>query len=359
LGLTGYFINHLMEWSAMLSLVIICSTFKMLLPVKVATAIKSHRYFWLYVGLYMTWRSPVTMLRVCVVTLLWIPALSALVNLLWAFGINILFWFPNHWVRALLYGPRLLRHKLIMVYLHARLLRYHPVSRWLAVPWYPNCPPSTRAEARNRICSQRPKTSKHKHRILPPGQAPPTRAVPFGLRAKLTLIVYVFLMGSVVGMTLAPGSSEVPPHAGITSATVPVMRTTAPVYLRQALIEPLGFMLADHARSRHAAQSRACNSSFSPEGPDQGHGTQHYEKDAVNGWTFGMHPEMQVGHRERMQQVLLGHRGTFAYSMKDLTGYTGAHPPLSLKMSHDRPIISPARRYSQLEKNITYGHQGG
>jgi hypothetical protein len=62
---------------------------------------------------------------------------------------------------------------------------------------------------------------------------------------------------------------------------------------------------------------------------------------------------MDAGHRERMQEVLLSHRGTFAFCMKDLTGYTGAHPPLSLKMSHDRPIISPARRYSQLEKDIT------
>jgi hypothetical protein len=129
LGLTGYFINHLMEWSAMLSLLIICSTFKMLLPVKVATAIKSHRYFWLYAGLYMAWRSPVTMLRVCIVTMLWIPALSALVNLFWACGFRFLLWFPDRWVLALLYAPRLLRHKLIMAYLHARLLRYHPVSR--------------------------------------------------------------------------------------------------------------------------------------------------------------------------------------------------------------------------------------
>jgi hypothetical protein len=77
-----------------------------------------------------------------------------------------------------------------------------------------------------------------------------------------------------------------------------------------------------------------------------------YDKDPVNGWSFGYHPDCTPAQRQRLQDVLLAHKGQFAYSMNDLTGYTGSHPPFRINLTDDLPTISAQRRYSPAEVEI-------
>lgn len=78
--------------------------------------------------------------------------------------------------------------------------------------------------------------------------------------------------------------------------------------------------------------------------------TSKYWKDPENQWIIGDHPGFSTFQREQLQQLLLDNRSSFAYSMSDLTGYTGAKFIIELK--HDRPIVQRPRHHSPLELAI-------
>ena len=98
--------------------------------------------------------------------------------------------------------------------------------------------------------------------------------------------------------------------------------------------------------------SFACVTPFTPEGADQANPKVQVQKDPEHGWCFGMHPDMTASDQQAMQDVLLEHKAQFAYSMNDLTGYTGQHPPFRINLTDDLPTISAQRRYSPAEVAI-------
>jgi hypothetical protein len=61
---------------------------------------------------------------------------------------------------------------------------------------------------------------------------------------------------------------------------------------------------------------------------------------------------MTPAQKEQLKQMLLEERGAFAYDLKDLVGYSGDLGPAVLHMKHDKPIWSPERNYSPLERQV-------
>ena len=98
--------------------------------------------------------------------------------------------------------------------------------------------------------------------------------------------------------------------------------------------------------------SFACMDPFTPEGPDQDNPSTQYQKDPDHGWVFGMHPNMTSVHQQQLQELLVRNKGQFAYSMNDLTGYIGQHPPFTIELTDDKPTISAHRKYSPAEVAI-------
>jgi len=77
---------------------------------------------------------------------------------------------------------------------------------------------------------------------------------------------------------------------------------------------------------------------------------ESYTQDPEHKWSYGNHPEASSEEMEQLKQMLVSNKQSFSYSMQDLPGYTGE--PVSVELVDDKPIISPPRRYSQLEKQI-------
>ena len=75
-----------------------------------------------------------------------------------------------------------------------------------------------------------------------------------------------------------------------------------------------------------------------------------YVKDAEGGWTWGHHSELTPELQAKLEHAVRSRKHAFAYSMKELPGYTGDMGPFSIELVHDKPIFARPRRYSPLEK---------
>lgn len=75
-----------------------------------------------------------------------------------------------------------------------------------------------------------------------------------------------------------------------------------------------------------------------------------YTPDPDHKWSYGQHPDMNPNQLQQLKDMLVRNKAAFAYSMQELPGYTGT--PVSVKLVHDRPIISKPRQYSRLENEI-------
>ena len=87
-----------------------------------------------------------------------------------------------------------------------------------------------------------------------------------------------------------------------------------------------------------------------PEGQQFSANKDSYEADPEHKWSYGQHPLMSPEQKQRLKKMLLRNKDAFAYSMKELPGYQGE--PVSVKLVHDRPIVSKPRQYSKLEGDI-------
>jgi len=79
---------------------------------------------------------------------------------------------------------------------------------------------------------------------------------------------------------------------------------------------------------------------------------EDYERDPKHGWVFGRAPGMTEECRDKLKAVVLEHKDASAFSMGELPGYCGDMPPFSIRLSHDRPIWTPERKHSVLEKEV-------
>jgi len=77
-----------------------------------------------------------------------------------------------------------------------------------------------------------------------------------------------------------------------------------------------------------------------------------FEKDPVHGWTWGCHPDLTPTQSQALRDLVASHKSCFAYSMKDITGYTGKAGPFRITLTTDQPIFCKPRRYSLLEQQI-------
>ena len=87
-----------------------------------------------------------------------------------------------------------------------------------------------------------------------------------------------------------------------------------------------------------------------PDGKQTSQLKEAYVKDEQHGWSYCQHPEAAAAQLDRFRQMLAGQKAAFAYSMAELPGYTGGK--VRIELVHDKPIITPWRRYSRLEEAI-------
>jgi RNase H-like domain found in reverse transcriptase/Reverse transcriptase (RNA-dependent DNA polymerase)/Integrase zinc binding domain/PHD-finger/Integrase core domain len=78
-----------------------------------------------------------------------------------------------------------------------------------------------------------------------------------------------------------------------------------------------------------------------------------YVKDPEGKYIWGGHPDMSADEWDDLKKVVRDRRGAFAYSMQDLTGYTGVAGPYTIKLKDgvDR-VFRPPRRYSHVETQV-------
>ena len=74
--------------------------------------------------------------------------------------------------------------------------------------------------------------------------------------------------------------------------------------------------------------------------------------DEEHGWAYGMHPGITPEQQRRLEEVLVNNKKSFAYSNAELPGYSGDMGPYRIELDTDKPIYTPARRYSVLERDI-------
>jgi len=77
-----------------------------------------------------------------------------------------------------------------------------------------------------------------------------------------------------------------------------------------------------------------------------------YETDPVNGWVWGNGAEFTPELQLELRAMLVRNKKAFAYSLLDLPGYSGSCGDYTIPLTHDRPILSGARRPSAVEKAI-------
>jgi len=77
-----------------------------------------------------------------------------------------------------------------------------------------------------------------------------------------------------------------------------------------------------------------------------------YERDQDGGWIWGNHPAYTDDEQQELRETVKSLKHTFAYSLRDMPGYSGPLGPVELKLTHNRPLVTPARRYSPLEEEI-------
>ena len=75
-----------------------------------------------------------------------------------------------------------------------------------------------------------------------------------------------------------------------------------------------------------------------------------YRKDEEGGWTWGGSPELNKEQQAMLEECVRSRKQVFAYSMKDLPGYTGDMGPFRIELDTKDPIFSKPRRYSPLER---------
>lgn len=66
-------------------------------------------------------------------------------------------------------------------------------------------------------------------------------------------------------------------------------------------------------------------------------------------WILGNHPQATPQQLQQLEQLLQQEIGAFAYSMKDLPGYSGPLGPAHFELIEDKPMFSPARKYTEPE----------
>ena len=83
---------------------------------------------------------------------------------------------------------------------------------------------------------------------------------------------------------------------------------------------------------------------------------ERHVRDPVHGWIYGNHPQLTQDLKSKLEEMLIDNKDAFAYSVKDLPGYTGALGPFVIEL--EKPgveLITQPRRYSALEGEIREG----
>ena len=74
---------------------------------------------------------------------------------------------------------------------------------------------------------------------------------------------------------------------------------------------------------------------------------------------LGNHPAATEAEQHRLLQILGDLRQTFAYSLKDLPGYSGVLGPAHFDLKEDKPMWQAPRQYTDEELSVWLVQQDG
>ena len=119
-----------------------------------------------------------------------------------------------------------------------------------------------------------------------------------------------------------------------------------------AVIDPgMAFQRIGRQAGTSVYGAMAAIDQYQPDGVTAPAAGTKYWKDPDNEWILGNHPGMSQFQREQFQDMLLARRGPcFAYSLAELTGYTGAK--FVIELEHSRPIRQRQRHHALFEVAI-------
>ena len=91
-----------------------------------------------------------------------------------------------------------------------------------------------------------------------------------------------------------------------------------------------------------------------PTGEEEFIAKQEYTRDEQHKWVYGNAEEVTEAIQGKLKEILLQHKATFAYSLKDCTGYKGEHEAFRLNMTGKPPYprkrrVTPADQAFQDE----------
>jgi hypothetical protein len=259
--------------------------------------------------------------------------------------LDALTWMTSHLIAASIHGLFLLLYVIIW-YLQACCILLLRAATPVAVP-APLLTGPARTCARRRVARHLPgnrKSAKFKaaaeqlriSQLCP--QYPVTVKV---LSAKSTLLVLFVVL---VLLTLLPVSLTLPPFLPSS-----VLLTAA--WLKDSALIPR-ISHCNNAYSSYAGQNHWNIIDTMPHSDEPPEMLPAYTKDPVNGWIHGGHPDMTPEKTQNMQDMLLDHKDCFAYSLNELSGYTGPEGPFEIKLSPNAKIITPQRRHPEIERSI-------
>ena len=260
------------------------------------------------------------------------------------------------------------RYWLLVLHVTVQHLRCRVLFRqavhWFMRPYLPTYCRESRNELIQRLhtCGIYLKSSTRKHLIFTPRSAtlPIRRQPPSPTSSHLRLLFTAAILLSSATMAAAGGVGLTGVAAAMSSAGASQLASANLQHL--ALLDPgMAFQRMCRASSTGGLpqppepmfpEACAAVDAYQPDGvtaPDPAAAT--YWKDPENEWVIGNHPGLSQFQREQLQQMLLGCRtDCFAYSLSDLTGYTGAKFIIELK--HGMPIIQRPRQHALLELAI-------
>jgi transposase InsO family protein len=156
----------------------------------------------------------------------------------------------------------------------------------------------------------------------------------------------VLLVCSLLFLTTATAT-------GVGETTSPAVMQTASQF-KALCLEPIAEASATKPAPPEFSTSSVNTYVNLPLGDAPVRSDERYEKDDEGGWIWGNHRDFSLAQKNALQQVVRDRRDSaFAYSMADLTGYTGSGGPMRIHLEDEsESIFERPRKHSVLEYQV-------
>ena len=173
----------------------------------------------------------------------------------------------------------------------------------------------------------------------PPAQPRAAPRTPFPLSLALLFTLFSFCIQTSAAVSLAAS------HSPLLSAPFQALATSS----------AWGGVIAHNLATTSPPQPLPTSavSCYFPDGP-QSEPPPEIPKHPEYLWKHAQHPSTSPQQHDVFSAMLASHSSSFAYSVADLPGYSGACGPFRIHTTTSEPVIDPSRRYSAAEHEVAH-----